>query len=330
MSSPSEPVVVSLFAGCGGSSLGYHLAGFRVALAVEWDRNAADCYRANFPGTQVYQGDIHDLSDEKALILAGVERGELDILDGSPPCQGFSLAGNRTFDDPRNQLFREYVRLIGAFRPKVLVMENVSGMVKGKMKLIFAEALRSIKAMGYRTRVKLMNAKFYGVPQSRQRLIFIGVREDLGIEPTYPTPMTRPVTAGEALRDLPERQGPPLALGKKALHLWACTRPGNTFADACERFYGERHYFNARRLSPSKPSCTITRMVTKSSGLFHWSEPRHMTIAELKRLQSLPDGFTLLGSYVEQYARIGNSVPPLLIKAIAEHVRTHVLEAADA
>ena len=111
--------------------------------------------------------------------ITGLQPGELDVLDGSPPCQGFSTAGKRKMDDGRNQLFREYVRLLQGLQPKVLVMENVSGMVKGKMKLIFAEIMRELKASGYHVEARLMNAMYFGVPRSRERMIFIGVREDL-------------------------------------------------------------------------------------------------------------------------------------------------------
>ena len=173
------PTVISLFAGCGGSSLGYSMAGYRELLAVEWDDHAVATFRLNFPEVPVYHGDIAKLSVEECLRLAGIRPGELDVLDGSPPCQGFSTAGKRKMDDGRNQLFLEYVRLLRGLRPKVLVMENVSGMVKGKMKLIFAEILRELKASGYQVSARLMNAMYYGVPQSRQRMIFIGVREDI-------------------------------------------------------------------------------------------------------------------------------------------------------
>ena len=174
------PTVISLFAGCGGSSLGYSMAGYRELLAVEWDDNAVETFRLNFPDVPVYHGDIAELSVEECMRLAGLSGpGELDILDGSPPCQGFSTAGKRRMDDGRNQLFREYVRLLRGLKPKVLVMENVSGMVKGKMRLIFVDILRELKASGYYVSVRLMNAMYFGVPQSRQRMIFIGVREDL-------------------------------------------------------------------------------------------------------------------------------------------------------
>jgi DNA (cytosine-5)-methyltransferase 1 len=175
----NAPTVVSLFAGCGGSSLGYSMAGYRELLAVEWDDHAVATFRLNFPDVPVYHGDIAKLSVEECLRLADIRPGELDVLDGSPPCQGFSTAGKRKMDDGRNQLFREYVRLLRGLQPKVLVMENVSGMVKGKMKLIFAEILRELKESGYHVSARLMNAMYYDVPQSRQRMIFVGVREDL-------------------------------------------------------------------------------------------------------------------------------------------------------
>src|SRR5699024_2204750 len=138
------PTVISTFAGCGGSSLGYSMAGYREPLAVEWEQNAVDTFRLNFPDVPVYHGDIAKLSVDECLSMTGLQPGELDVFDGSPPCQGFSTAGKRQIDDERNQLFREYVRLLKGLKPKVFVMENVSGMVKGKMKLLFAEILREL------------------------------------------------------------------------------------------------------------------------------------------------------------------------------------------
>ncbi len=176
------PTVISLFTGGGGSSLGYSMAGYRELLAVEWDDNAVETFKLNFPDVPVYHGDIAKLSVDECTKLADIEPGELDLLDGSPPCQGFSTAGKRILNDPRNQLFREYVRLLRGLKPKVFVMENVSGLVKGKMKLVFAEIMRELKASGYQVKCQLMNAKYFYVPQSRERLIFIGVRNDLGIE----------------------------------------------------------------------------------------------------------------------------------------------------
>ena len=175
ISSPSSFTVISTFSGCGGSSLGYQLAGGKVRLAVEFNDNAVATYRLNFPNTPIYHGDIGKLTVEECCELAGIEPGELDILDGSPPCQGFSTAGKRDFGDDRNQLFCEYVRLLRGLQPRAFVMENVSGMVKGKMKRIFAECLRELKVSGYKVRARVLNAMYYNVPQSRQRLIFVGV-----------------------------------------------------------------------------------------------------------------------------------------------------------
>ena len=200
ITSKPDPTVVSLFAGCGGSSLGYKQAGYDVRLAVEWDTGAADVYRRNFPETNIFEGDIADLTAEEALRVTALEPGELDVLDGSPPCQGFSMAGRRKFSDTRNRLFEEYVRMLEVFKPKMLVMENVSGLRKGKMKLIFAEMTKALKDTGYKVSCRELNAWWYGVPQDRRRLIWVGVREDLAAEPGHPEPtVTVPVSAGRAL-----------------------------------------------------------------------------------------------------------------------------------
>lgn len=176
----NAPIVISTFAGGGGSSLGYSMAGYRELLAVEWDNNAVATFKLNFPDVPVYHGDIAKLSVEECMRLAELsEPGELDLLDSSSPCQGVSTAGKRLLNDPRNQLFREFVRLLCGLKPKVFVMENVSGLIKGKMKLLFAEIMRELKASGYQVRCKLMNTMYFHVPQSRERLIWIGIRNDL-------------------------------------------------------------------------------------------------------------------------------------------------------
>ena len=128
--------VVSTFAGCGGSSLGYKRAGCQVVAAVEWDAHAATCYRLNHPGTLVMQRDIKTVTGVEIMEATGLAVGELDILDGSPPCQGFSTSGKRVLDDPRNTLFREHLRLVDELRPRAVVIENVAGMARGKMRLL--------------------------------------------------------------------------------------------------------------------------------------------------------------------------------------------------
>src|SRR5574343_458396 len=140
-----KPTVVTTFAGMGGSSYGYKRAGFEVLLASEWDPHAAETYRLNHPSTHLVHGDIHDLSAEHVLEVTGLKRGELTVFDGSPPCQGFSTAGNRDLNDPRNQLFREYVRLLRGLAPRAFVMENVKGMSSGRMKPEFQKILLALE-----------------------------------------------------------------------------------------------------------------------------------------------------------------------------------------
>ena len=310
--------VVSLFAGCGGSSTGYVMAGGKVLLAVEWDDNAVATYKANYPGTPVYHGDIGKLTIDEILKTTGLKPGELDILDGSPPCQGFSTAGKRDFCDTRNQLFREYVRILQGLKPKVFVMENVSGMVKGKMKLIFAEILRELKGSGYQVKARLMNAMYYGVPQSRQRMIFVGVREDLGIEPSHPNPQTRPIPVKEVLVGV-DNSDEKKELNKILKDLWY-KFPYGQFSDV----HPKGNYFTTIKLNPNKPSTTVLKNTI--SGIIHYNEPRFVTINELKRIHTYPDSYIFLGKFEEQWARIGNSVPPLLTKAVAEHIDKNILQ----
>lgn len=316
---PNAPTVISTFAGAGGSSLGYSMAGYRELLAVEWDNNAVETFRLNFPGVPVYHGDIAKLSVEQCIALAGLTGPrQLDVFDGSPPCQGFSTAGKRDFNDDRNQLFREYVRLLRGLQPKVFVMENVSGMVKGKMKLIFADIMRELKASGYVVSARLLNAMWFGVPQSRERMIFIGVRQDLGLAPSHPKAESRPVTAGKAIDGCKTVTDAP-KWRKFNLDLWNKQKPGDNGIDG--------KYFNHVRMDFSKPSPTIPKSAVFGGfvGLSHCTAPRSLNLGELMRLGSYPDGFSFAGGYENGLNRIGNSVPPMFMRAIAGHVRREIL-----
>lgn len=320
----NAPTVISTFAGCGGSSLGYHMAGFRELLAVEWEQNAADTFRLNFPHVPLYHGDIAKLSVDECLRLAGVKPGELTVFDGSPPCQGFSTSGKREIGDARNQLFREYCRLLQGLRPRAFIMENVSGMVKGDFKIIFAEILRTLKRCGYRVKARLLNAMWYGVPQSRERMIFVGIREDIGREPSHPAGWSEPVTPRGAFVGVDESDGAPL--DEAGRRIAAAMIPGN---------YSERHAtaafkailgrtggaMNCKLLSWDRPSCTIIKQEIGRSGLIHPSRVRRCSTRELARLASFPDRFQFTDRK-RAVERIGNSVPPLLMRSIAAHVRT--------
>ncbi len=294
--SDDAPTVISTFAGGGGSSLGYSMAGYRELLAVEWDNNAVETFALNFPDVPIYHGDIKKLSVDECMRLAGVGAGQLDLLDGSPPCQGFSTAGKRQLDDDRNQLFREFVRLLRGLRPKVFVMENVSGLVKGKMKLVFAEIMRELKASGYKVSTRLMNAMYFNVPQSRQRLIFIGVRDDLGAVPSHPRAAQKTISIANAFSD-----------SQSATITKASTFSVKRFGDVL--------------VDKSKPVGTIAKLQR------HFLDERNEFSAEAyQTLGSFPHSYKMIGSFTDKKNRIGNSVPPLFMKSIARHIRTEILE----
>ncbi len=319
--------VVSTFAGGGGSSTGYVMAGGKVLLAVEWDDNAVATYKANYPDTPVYHGDIAKLSVEEVLRITGLKPGELDIFDGSPPCQGFSTAGKRDFGDDRNQLFREYVRLLRGLQPKVFVMENVSGMVKGGMKVIFAEILRELKLSGYKVSARLMNAMYYGVPQSRERMIFIGVREDLGIEPSHPKPFSKPITFKEACFDLnticaDDRLLPEILI-KISKH-----QPNKWSTDPKIYLKIKGNLASCMSLCWAgwdRPCGTITKSEISLTGIVHPDRKRYISLNEAKRCASFPDTYKFIDRK-SGIMRIGNSVPPLLMKSIAEHIDKMILQ----
>jgi DNA (cytosine-5)-methyltransferase 1 len=314
------PTVISTFAGAGGSSLGYSMAGFRELLAVEWDDNAVATFRLNFPDVPVYHGDIAKLSVDEVLQRTGFQPGELDVFDGSPPCQGFSTAGKRDFYDDRNQLFREYVRLLRGLRPKVLIMENVSGMVKGKMKLVFADILRELKASGYKVSARLLNAMYFNVPQSRERMIFVGVREDLGIEPSHPAAESVPVTVKGAFMNVLPTDTPHLSPGLQAI-----VKDIPQWGDGGDVTGG--NYFGTKRLGWDRPSRTIIKEMTGTrTAMVHPSEPRAVTLNEASRIGGWPDNYKFVGDYKAGMLRIGNSVPPLFMRSIAMHVRREILD----
>ncbi len=208
---PNGLKVISTFAGCGGSSLGYRMAGFKVLWASEFIEAARKVYEANAaPGTVVDGRDIRKVDPLQVLRALKLKPGELDVLDGSPPCSSFSTAGKREkgwgkskkYSDKEQRtddLFFEYVRFLKAIQPRTFVAENVSGLVKGTAKGMFLEILRAMKACGYRVEAALLDAQWLGVPQARQRIIFQGVREDLDLAPAFPTPFSYRYSVRDAL-----------------------------------------------------------------------------------------------------------------------------------
>ncbi len=319
-----KPTVISLFAGCGGSSLGYKWAGFKELLAIDFDPHAVECFKLNFPDVPIWKRSILEVKGKEILDFCNIKKGELDILDGSPPCQGFSTAGKRNVNDARNDLAFEFIRLIKEIQPRVFVMENVSGMVKGKMKGKFIAIMKALKNTGYKVKCKLMNAKYYNVPQSRQRLIWIGVRKG---KPKFPKANGNTVTVRQALSGIKKLGIVFNPTSPKVLKLMGQLKQGQCGTD----LYGVTTGFQMIKLDSNKPSPTITKTCTGTwfSGLFHPSNNRYLSINEVKLLCSFPENFQLKGNFQQQWARLGNAVMPKFMEAIARTIKDKVLNKAS-
>ena len=314
--------VISLFADCGGSSLGYKMAGYKELLAIEWDNNAVETFKLNFPEVPIWKRDIKKVKGQEILDFLDIKKGELNLLDGSPPCQGFSTAGKRQVVDKRNDLINENIRLIEELEPKVFVIENVSGMIKGKMKGLFIEYIKKMKSLNYQVKCKLMNTKYYNVPQSRQRVIFIAVRNDLEIEPSYPEGDKKVITVREAFRNIRYKDNEiEEAFNKTAKYIKPLLEKMKDY-EVAAKYSNRVRYFNHKRNSINKPSRTIL----KTPDTYHHKEDRLLTRSELKVLATFPKEYRFIGNLINMYNRIGNSVPPLFMKTIAEHIRINILE----
>ncbi|MBW1779362.1 MAG: DNA cytosine methyltransferase [Deltaproteobacteria bacterium] len=316
----NAPTVVSTFAGCGGSGLGYRMAGFRELAAVEWDADACDTLRLNFDDMVVCEDDITNIDAKKLLRRIGLAKGELTVLDGSPPCQGFSTSGKRKIGDERNTLFKEFCRLLIGVKPQTFVMENVVGMVKGRMRIVFAAIMTELKRCGYHVRCRIMNAANYGVPQTRQRLIFVGTRKGLRLDFEFPRPFGKVVTAAEAFTGLPEdtRKG---ITSNAIMSTWIRCKLGKGF----DSVHPDGHWFSCRKLDPMKPSPTIQRLPGKggarTTGIFHWEHPRYINFREATRLMGFPDQFGWAdSSLLSTGKQLGNAVPPFMIRTVASAI----------
>lgn len=240
-------------------------------------------------------------------------------------CQGFSPIGGRRLNDPRNQLFRHYVRLLRAWRPRALVMENVPGMTIGKMRPLFGEIMEELRNAGYRLTVRELVASYYRVPQRRKRIVFIGVRDDLATIPTHPVPISRELTFTEAVADL----GTNVGLVRQAAGTYGALmghmRQGENGSKVLQRAGKKPSFYAATRLRANAPSPTVL----KDSGahLIHPTKHRMLGTRELSRVCSFPDDYDWGPStYGQIQARLGNSVPPLLMRAIARHLRATILD----
>lgn len=377
--------VASTFSGCGGSCYGYRLAGFDVVWANEFVPIAQESYKANHPGSVLDPRDIKIVQPEEILSAIGMKKGELDLFDGSPPCQAFSTQGQRAkgwgkekvYEHGARQknedLFFEYVRLLDGLQPKVFVAENVSGLVKGAAKGYFKLIHAALVKCGYNVEARLLDAQWLGVPQSRSRIIFIGVRKDLGVLPSFPAPLPYRYSIGDALPSLlgspsvireqigkheggvfgPDKVSPIITAsgtnlkvqfsrdsggGHSAVPLSAnapsptITAAGNRHFWVRSRLVAKSGYASGNVLGVEEPSPIITAggIAGGNRGSTQIEEPsnnfaaRQLTIPEVMRLCSFPDDYVLKGTFSQQWERLGNSVPPVMMQHIASHLRDSV------
>jgi len=321
--------LIELFAGTGGLAIGMEKAGFDSVLLNEIDKHACNTLRKNRPEWNVVEGDISQIDFSK-------HNNEIDILSGGFPCQAFSYAGNKLgFEDARGTLFFEFARAVKETNPKVILAENVRGLLKhdeGKT----LEAIKSvIDELGYQlVEPRVLKAMFYQVPQKRERLLLVGIRKDLAplVEFKWPSPYKRVMNLKDALKkgalydsDVPESEGQKYPEKKKKI-LSLIPQGGywRDLPDDLQREYMMKSYFlgggktgMARRLSWEEPSLTLTcAPAQKQTERCHPDETRPLTVREYARIQTFPDSWEFSGPISSQYKQIGNAVPVNLAYAM--------------
>lgn len=371
-----SPIVVDLFCGAGGLSLGFSQEGFRISFANDIDKCCIETYRFNHPEVPdeyITIGDINEILDR----FDSIKRFKTtDVVVGGPPCQGFSVANRqRIIDDPRNKLYKSYVRAVSLAKPRFFVMENVKGMLS-----VAQQVIEDFKNIGYNVECRVLNAKDYGVPQNRERLIFIGSKTNDDISRIF----TEIEQVGKnrcqhVLKDALEGLRPLKASSKKNSTELEDDSSGrlidralnisNDYIDLinqgreCPVVYNHKARYNNSRdveiysrleqgdrsddpkiadimpyksrnhifkdkyykLEEDKPCKTITAHMKFDCNMYiHPTQARGLTPREAARVQSYPDDYVFLGAYTKTYMQIGNSVPPLLGRAIAEVIKKHL------
>lgn len=341
-----KPIVVELFCGCGGTSLGFEMAGYDIALGLDLHGPSIATFKRNHPNAIAVLGDVKKMTPQKIKELLGGRK--IDVLIAGVPCQGFSLNNRKRYTgDKRNQLYKEYIKYLEYLKPNIAMIENVSGMISTKngefVKNIESEIAR---AGGMKSTSRLLNAADYGVPQLRKRLVFIGVKGekefsfDKDMKKTNGPDTDKPyVTVGEALSDLPSLN----ANEQKTLYKsepsngyqklmrksskknlsnhQAPNHPVDTIKKIKETKPGEPMYEKYKqriRLSNNAPSPTqVCGGIRPQFQFGHPDDSRGLSIRERCRIQSFPDSFEIVGGIVQGRVQTGNAVPPLLAKAIA-------------
>lgn len=340
---------IDLFSGCGGLSHGLEMAGHKCLLGVDANKEAIATFAANHHHATVFLGDIKKLSEKKLTEL--IKGQSVDMVVGGPPCQGFSTVGRGVVGDERNQLFKEFVRIVKLTNPRVILFENVTGLVARKNQAILKQIFNYFERLGYNMDARVLSAEEFGVPEKRRRTIIMGVK---GGECLFPVvshgtrAKEKHKTVADALRNLKSASGKTynhditMAQLKKAsdrerLALIPAGRGIRYQADEKELlpkklWYGvdwdklrEKRFRQTRlqRLPLKEPSPTI---LTARTSYYHPIEPRYLTPREAAACQSFPNDFIFHGSQTAQFRQIGNAVPPLLARALGESVKDIVFK----
>ena len=315
--------VMTTFSCGGGSSMGYKLAGCEVIAANDIDPEMAYHYKLNLNPKHYFLCPIKDLLSKKLPD----ELYHLDILDGSPPCSTFSMAGSREKAWGKKKHFREgqaeqilddlffdYLDLVEHLRPKVAIAENVKGMLQGNAKGYCKLIIERFRAIGYKFQLFLVNAADCGVPQKRERVFFVALRDDIDKPKLVLAPKHRWISAGEATSDCENIAESPLS----PIHakLWGNIKEGESLSNYYERVGQKPRSFAQQKVDSKSPSCTLT---SNSHHFLHWRSPRYLNYSEWKRLGSFPDDYQAKTDKIGKYM-IGMSVPPRMTEQVAKAV----------
>ncbi len=323
---------IELFAGAGGLALGLEKAGFATLGLIEFDKDASDTLKLNRPDWHVIHDDIANIS---CLDLEGyfqIKKGELDLLSGGAPCQAFSYAGKRLgLEDARGTLFYHYATFLQKLQPKMFLFENVRGLLTHDKGRTYETLTDIFGQAGYTIQKKVLNAWEYGNPQKRERLITVGIRNDLAGDIIYhfPKPHKYKPVLRDVLLDCPEGPGVPYGENKRKIFelvppggYWRDIDPGiaKEYMKSCWDMEGGRTGI-LRRMSLDEPSLTVlTSPSQKQTERCHPLEARPFTVRENARCQSFPDEWRFCGNVYSQYKQVGNAVPVNLAFDIAKEI----------
>lgn len=325
--------VIELFAGAGGLALGLEKAGFSSLGLVELDKDASNTLKVNRPNWNVINDDIANVSKLDLEKLFKIKKGELDLLSGGSPCQSFSYAGKRLgLEDTRGTLFYHYAEFLHKLQPKMFLFENVKGLRTHDKGRTYATILDIFEKEGYTIQKDVLNAWDFGVAQKRERLITVGIRNDLvgKIHFSFPEPQKYKPILRDVLLDCPKSEGATYSEYKKKI--FELVPPGGYWKDIPEdvaKEYMKSCWFMEggrtgilRRLSLDEPSLTVlTSPSQKQTDRCHPLEARPFTVRENARCQSFPDDWMFCGSIGQQYKQVGNAVPVNLAYEVALKIK---------